>query len=273
MKYRVLGAVRRLGLLPLFDKARFQLRWLAARASNRRFLRRNPTFVPPPLHLAYDAHNNVNWQIYDEIGRAHARVFADAIAAHAPPGPLNILEWGCGPGRLIRHLPQMLGDRALRIVGSDYNEETVEWCRTHFPGIDFALNDLMPPLPFPDASFDAIFNFSVFTHLSAEAHDAWAAELRRVLKPGGVLISTTHGDNYRYLLSTASERARYDAGAIVTQAQYEEGKKYFFAVHPPQYVEQVLFADFTDVRCLPVPETAGMKQSLWLARRPQAVEA
>lgn len=273
MKYRVLGAVRRLGLLPMFDRARFQLRWWGARASNRRFLRRNPGFVPPPAHLAYDAHNNVNWQIYDEIGRAHARVFADAIAAHAPSGPLAILEWGCGPARLIRHLPEMLGDRATRIVGSDYNAQTIEWCNGHLRGIDFALNGLMPPLPFPDGSFDAIFNFSVFTHLSAEAHDAWAAELRRVLKPGGILLSTTHGDDYLYLLSTATERARYEAGEIVTQASYEEGKKYFFAVHPPQYVEQVLFADFTDVRRLPVPETAGMKQTLWLARRPVTADA
>ena len=54
---------------------------------------------------------------------------------------------------------------------------------------------------YPDATFDLIYAFSVFTHLAPAGQTFWIAELTRVLKPGGCLFLTTHGEHYLPQLS------------------------------------------------------------------------
>jgi SAM-dependent methyltransferase len=269
MKYRIIDTTRALGLLPMLDKVTYLRKTAQKARDNRAFLARHPDFAVPPADLAFDAYNKVDWADYHDLGLKHATLFADLIRQHSDiPSGLKVLEWGCGPGRLIRHMPHLLADRAPVIVGTDYNPATVIWCKNKLPGIDFELNNVAPPLPFPDNSFDAAYNFSVFTHLSAEMHDAWAAEFLRILKPGGVMITTTHGDYYRYLLVQKAERDAYDRGELVTQAQYEEGKKWYFAIHPPAYVRDTLLGRFDRVEPIrPGPE-ASMTQDIWIAFKP-----
>jgi len=59
-------------------------------------------------------------------------------------------------------------------------------------------NSLAPPLPYKASTFDFIYANSVFTHIQMEATPNWIAELRRVLRPEGVLIATVFEPN-RYL--------------------------------------------------------------------------
>ncbi|MDZ7626597.1 MAG: class I SAM-dependent methyltransferase [Ignavibacteriaceae bacterium] len=107
---------------------------------------------------------------------------------------IKILEWGCGPARIIRHLPRLLND-SCEIYGSDYNSKTIVWCKKIFPEFNFSKNNLQPPLEFENNFFDIIYATSVFTHLSEEMHYAWMNELKRVCKPNGIIFLTTHGDN------------------------------------------------------------------------------
>ena len=120
----------------------------------------------------------------------------------------------------------------------------------------------------PDASFDAVYNFSVLTHLSETVQLQWVREMHRVLRPGGLLICTTHGKAYRYLLSMESERARFDAGELVEQGRYEEGKKWFFAVHPERWLREKLFAGFEDVQRVSTTSADAILQDVWTARKP-----
>jgi SAM-dependent methyltransferase len=227
-----------------------------------------PNFAVPPPDLAFDAYNHVDWPEYYEGGLKHAQVFADIIRVELPTGPLRILEWGCGPGRIIRHLPELLGDREPRLTGADYNPRSIGWCQAALPGMDFVTNQLNPPLPFADGAFDAAYNFSVFTHLSEAVQKAWAAELLRVLRPGGLLICTTHGGAYRYLLTGKDEQARFDAGQVVTQDGYAEGKKWYFAIHPHPFVRDVLLGAFEDVRQASPSADRAMLQDVWVCRKP-----
>ena len=88
------------------------------------------------------------------------------------------LDFGCGCGRTLRWLTREWRDVSWH--GTDVDAEAVGWCRSHLPG-RFEVNGPMPPLPFPNASFDLVLGVSVFTHLDEPVQRGWAAELRRVL--------------------------------------------------------------------------------------------
>ncbi len=272
LRFAAIRVIRRAGLLAAADYGRFQLRRWQTAAANRDFLDRHPEFVPPPEDLAFDAYNHVDWHRYHEGGRLHAAFFARIVREALPDTLLSVLEWGCGPGRIIRHLPAQLGGRLAELVGTDYNPRTIAWCRSALAPIRFEGNALLPPLPFPDRRFNVTYNFSVFTHLSEAVQLAWAAELHRVLQPGGILICTTQGRGYWHLLASDAERARFDRGEVVVQAGYKEGAKWYFAVHPEPYVRQRLLKDFAVVERIPTLESDGLPadlcpQDVWLARK------
>lgn len=63
----------------------------------------------------------------------------------------SVLDFGCGCGRLIRHLPRRT-DAAL--FGTDTNARLVSWCDSNLPFAIFLVNGLEPPLSFPDGKFD-----------------------------------------------------------------------------------------------------------------------
>ena len=101
----------------------------------------------------------------------------------------RVLDFGCGSGRLLR---QFLDEaRLAEFHGSDIDEEMVSWVRKHLcpPIADVRVNREQPPLDYPDDHFDLITALSVFTHI-ADGWSDWLLEIRRVLKPGGLLIAT-----------------------------------------------------------------------------------
>jgi SAM-dependent methyltransferase len=87
---------------------------------------------------------------------------------------------------------------------------TVDWCREHIPGVDFTVNGAMPPLRWQDGHFDFVMAVSVFTHIPWKMQIGWLKELRRVLRPGGYLLATTHGDfcARNFLKMRASRRTK-----------------------------------------------------------------
>jgi SAM-dependent methyltransferase len=111
----------------------------------------------------------------------------------------NILEFGCGDGRMIRWLEHLVHDR--EIWGADIHAERVIWCKQHLsPPFRFVTTTIVPHLPFEDRYFGFIFAGSVFTHIDDLA-DAWIMELKRVLRPGGKLFITVHLRNDISLLN------------------------------------------------------------------------
>lgn len=96
----------------------------------------------------------------------------------------RILDHWCGYGRV---LDQLLGAGYSNAVGADFSESMLIRCRSNFPLLTLVLNDGQT-LPFRDRSFDAVLLFTVLTCIPAD-DDQWAllAEVRRVLRPGGIL--------------------------------------------------------------------------------------
>ena len=110
--------------------------------------------------------------------------------AGAAPAVPNVLDFGCGCGRLTRFLG-LSGD--YRAFGCDANPDHVKWCAENLRSVDTRLNQTAPPLPFDDGQMHLVYALSVFTHLTRQRAADWLNDLARVLCPGGILILTTHG--------------------------------------------------------------------------------
>jgi ubiquinone/menaquinone biosynthesis C-methylase UbiE/ketosteroid isomerase-like protein len=114
-----------------------------------------------------------------------------------------ILDLGCGPGRMIRHLRPVAG--RCEIWGLDIDAEAILWCQRHLsPPFHFATTTKLPHLPFADGSVRFVYCGSLFTHIDDLA-DSWLLELRRILAPDGRLFLTLHDDRTVELL----EEGRY----------------------------------------------------------------
>ena len=267
MKREVRNWLRRSGLLAVSDSLILPTRRIATRGRNRRFRLANPNYAYPPDDLAFDAYGHLDIAGYHSSGLRHARLYAGIIRDALPQGALSILDWGCGPARIIRQMRQCLEGYTLALTGSDWNRRGIAWSREHVPEITFVANDFLPPLPFTAESFDVVYNFSVLTHLSEAVQQAWLIELERVLKPGGLFICSTQGDDHCRRLARREEAERYRRGEMVVQAGYAEGKKWFLALHPPRYVETRLLRNFTDIHRAPPSADPDPRQDIWSARK------
>lgn len=239
----ILCFLRKLHLVDVPDYVMFFMKVAQTRASNKMFLKRNPEFVPPSLWGMYEAYAHCDYQVYFKMGADTAGFVVDIIEKYSKDGRLSILEWGCGPGRVIRHLPRLLGARVNRLTGIDYNSESIEYCRKNLKGIEFITNELGPPTGFDNSTFDVIYAISVFTHLSEDMHYAWVKEMKRILKPGGIFIATFHGKNYKLKL-LPKELSTFESGKLVVREGAKEGSHMYSAYHPSEFLSNVLLKDF-----------------------------
>lgn len=95
--------------------------------------------------------------------------------------------WAIEPGPELHRRLRRLRGRVARVVGTD-----VDPVVTTNPTLDEAhVVGLGEPLPFEDATFDLVVADHVLEHVDAEDAPAVAADLLRVLRPGGWLAART----------------------------------------------------------------------------------
>ena len=175
-----------------------------------------------------------------------------------------LLDFGCGCGRVTRHWADL---QRTRLVGSDYNARLVGWCRANLPFAHFDQNKLAPPLDYDDAAFDVVYSLSVFTHLPEDLQLRWMQELTRVVRPGGHLLLTLHGDAYLERL-TADEQASYRRGELVVRWAEVAGSNLCTAFHPRAYVESRLAGPVELVEAVDEGAAGMPHQDLYVFRRP-----
>src|SRR5262245_3816792 len=100
----------------------------------------------------------------------------------------NVLDFGCGWGRFLRLLAKDVD--ACHLYGVDVDPEVLAECRGL--GVPGELHCIEPlgDLPFPDAHFDVVMAYSVFTHLPAHVNLHWMREIARVCRRGAVFALT-----------------------------------------------------------------------------------
>ncbi len=106
----------------------------------------------------------------------------------------TVLDFGCGWGRIIRFFLKEV--EASGLWGIDCYKEMIDLCKKQNIGCNFKVIDTMPPTQFAPSTFDLIYLYSVFSHLSEEAHLRWLGEFNRILKPNGMVIATTRPRNF-----------------------------------------------------------------------------
>lgn len=253
--------LQRVGLLGVALRVREHM--LAARSSgNESQAAADGLPVPPAvLRMRVAGTGDFDWFLEGGV-RADAGIRA-ALSSHGikPEQFDGILDFGCGCGRVTRRWAGISG-----VHGCDLNAEAVAWCRANLPFAQFATNGLEPPLRYADESFDFVYALSVFTHLAEIQQHAWMCELRRVLRPGGLLLITTHGIGFADHLSL-SERARYDAGDLVVRWEGVAGSNMCSAFHPEAYLRGLFSSGFEFLEFNPVGALGNPPQDQILLRK------
>jgi len=222
--------------------------------------------IPPPLLRARVA-GNANAEWFLTTGRKDARIVADVMRTIGAPleAADGILDFGCGCGRVVRHW-MTLGSR---IHGSDHEAPAIAWCRRNLPFGSFTVNRLEPPLGHADASYDLVSAISVFTHTPEPLQRPWLRELVRVLRPGGHVLFTTHGDLHTRSQLVPDEVNRLIRDGLVVRDEYAGGTNLCAAFHSESYVRDTLGEGLEEVAFRP-GNTTDFTQDIWVFRKPRS---
>jgi len=175
----------------------------------------------PPRELM----QNVSGLVSQKDFASHGCDFFIALSA-ASPKPLseyrNILDFGCGVGRLAR----MFKGHPGTIAGCDIDHRHIEWVDTTLDFVEAKLSGVKPPIPYKNAEFEALISISIFTHLNERSQDQFLAELARVTAPDGLLFLTVHGER---ALQRAIDEPVIRAMIDVPDAPFEKARSEFAA--------------------------------------------
>lgn len=101
----------------------------------------------------------------------------------------RVLDFGTGTG----YGAARMAATATSVVGVDVSDAAVNYAKRRYPAENLDFQRIAPveeaPLPFPDDSFDVVTSFQVIEHVPSP--QAYLAEAKRVLKPGGTLLCVT----------------------------------------------------------------------------------
>ena len=177
----------------------------------------------------------------------------------------DVLDVAAGEGYGTALLAQV----AASAVGIEIDAESVAAARVEFarPNLRFEQGDARS-LPLGDASVDVAVSFETLEHL-AEQHE-FLSELRRVLRPGGLLVMSTPDRDIYSPLGTAPnpfhvlELSRDEFGALLDRHFVHVA----FAIQRPMIGSVILHADAAPLRTFENRSDTVIEASDGLARGP-----
>lgn len=103
-------------------------------------------------------------------------------------GGKKVLDAACGEG----YGSNILSEAADIVVGMDIDAETVRLANEKYGSTKLTYKvGNAEKLPFENESFDVIVSFETIEHISEIAQENFLSEIRRVLRPDGLLIMST----------------------------------------------------------------------------------
>lgn len=132
----------------------------------------------------------------NDVTAGHRAILLPVLAGLLDGSERTLLDLGCGTGRLTADLAALLGTAGGRAIGVDPVGDLLALA----PAGDataFRLLEADAPLPVDDGAVDVVFTLTVLGGLLGDGElDAMAGEIRRVLRPGGLvfLAESVSGD-------------------------------------------------------------------------------
>lgn len=233
-----------------------------ARVKNR--LRGRPPLPPGALIYLVAGHRSARWFL--KGGRSASEAIRETLNKNGIEIEQfgAILDFGCGVGRIMRHWS---GLRRPTRYGTDYNPKLIEWCKNNLKFAEFRVNTLSGGLPYEPETFDFIYAFSVFTHFNQSLQLYWINELSRVLKPGGYIYLTTHGEYYVSGLPI-EEQEQFRNGQLVVREAEQSGSNMCSAFHPVSYVREKMAQNFTVADFIPCGAQGDSMHDIHLLKKP-----
>lgn len=260
-------ALHRTGLLQFYFRA---VEWRLARGRDAPPDSDDNGTPIPPLRLMALTVAHADWRAFLKTGAATATAL-DRRAANAGlsfTDARRILDFGCGAGRVIRHLPSLTD---AQLFGADYNETLLNWCAANLPGT-YMRNDLAPPLGFPDGHFDILYALSVFTHLREATQRQWIEDYARVLRPGGLALVSFHEETQPGFPHTEAARNAIAVSGFYVHNDMAEGSNLIASFQTADHARRLFGEAFDCVTIVPRADS-GIGQSLAVLRKGAAGRA
>lgn len=134
----------------------------------------------------------------------------------------NILDFGAGCARTMRFFFREQ-DR-FNCHACDVDRKAIKYLEESVPFIEPKVCGNLPPLPYPSEFFEYVYSISVFTHIKLDAFMIWLEELSRVIKPGGILQMSLHGEKAFSQLENEPDRRRLIG---VAEEEFQNTKTHF----------------------------------------------
>lgn len=261
VRSKISETLRKAGLLEPVDKMRYWLHRIAYRGMNRRFLKEHSREKFPPPYFIYETYK-LNYAEYFYDGQNTAEEIVITVTKHhSETEKGRWLDWGCGPGRIVRHLPSFLKEAAIH--GTDYNARYIRWCKENIRNVKFKLNKVDPPLSYEDGFFSVVLSLSILTHLSEPSHKKWINEIHRVLEPEGIFYLTTQGVGASHKL-LPQEKELFDKGEIVVRESGRSGHRLYSAFQPKGTMEKLITGKFVVLEFI---EGGKDEQDTWILQK------
>ena len=145
---------------------------------------------------------------YDRVAENYAKQFRDEV--DKKPFDRKMLDWlaekvggsgvicdmGCGPGQIARYLHT----QGVKVCGVDLSPAMVQQAQGLNPDIPFQRGDMLALANVADNSYGGIAAFYSIVHIPRQKVVRALQELKRVLRPKGVLLLTFHiGQEIKHL--------------------------------------------------------------------------
>lgn len=128
---------------------------------------------------------------YARVGRQAVEAIDEAVSLAGRTGLIaSVLDLGCGHGRVLRFLRGRFPEGV--VTACDLDPEAVAFCASELGAQPLQGAEDVESIAFDE--YDLVWMGSVVTHLPTARWHQLAAVLGRVLRPEGVLVFSTHGE-------------------------------------------------------------------------------